>query len=82
MAPQIKLYKDETLNQTQLERLNEIFNLFKEDNPKFLSRQECMNLQQFDSFIFVFTKFDGPAFEYVRNSKGRYKQSLDQIIII
>jgi hypothetical protein len=72
MGLQLKLYKDESLSSSHLERLQEIFNLFKEDNPKFMSRQECLNLKQADNFVFVFSEFDGAAFNHVRSINGRY----------
>jgi hypothetical protein len=70
-GPQLKLYKDETVTAAHLERLNEIHNLFKEDNPKFISRQECLNMKAAEGFIFVFSEFEGAAFTHIRSLNAR-----------
>lgn len=70
--PQLKLYKDESLSQLHLERLNELWNLFKDDNPKWLSRQECLNLKNADNMIVVVSLFEGAAFEHLRKLNARY----------
>ena len=70
--PQIRFYIDDRLNGQYLDRLNELWSLFKDDNPKWITRQECLNLKtNLDSYLFVFSLFDGPAFEYLKNSKAR-----------
>lgn len=70
-GPQLRLYRDETLTPANLDKLNELWNVFKDDNSKWISRQECLNLKSVDNLIFVFCVFDGAAFEHVRNLKGR-----------
>ncbi|CAF0961216.1 unnamed protein product [Brachionus calyciflorus] len=69
--PQLRFYKDETLNAVNAEKLNELYNLFKDDNTKWISRQECLNLKNAENCIFVFCKFDGAAFEHIRNLNSR-----------
>jgi hypothetical protein len=71
LLPQLKFYKDETTSGAHLERLNELWQLFREDQPKWISRQECLNLKSIDNIIFVFSRFDGNAFEYLRSMKAR-----------
>jgi len=70
-VPKLRLYKDKSLNAEHLERLNEIWNLFREDNPKWILRHECLNLKNADNFIFVFSSFEGAAFEHLRQLKAR-----------
>lgn len=70
--PQVRLYKDESLSQACIEKYKEIMSLFRDDNPKWILRHECMNLKNADNIIFVFSQFDGPAFEHLRSLKARY----------
>lgn len=68
---QLRFFKDDTLNSTNAEKLNELYNLFKDDNTRWISRQECLNLKSAENCIFVFCKFEGAAFEHVRNLNSR-----------
>ncbi|RNA05040.1 DNA topoisomerase 2-binding 1 [Brachionus plicatilis] len=68
---QLRFYKDETLNSKNADKLNELYNLFKDDNTKWISRQECLNLKSGENCIFVFCKFEGAAFEHVKNLNSR-----------
>ena len=68
---QLRFYKDESLSAEQLEKLNELYTLFKDDNPKWLSRQECLNLKNSENLVVAFTSFEGPAFEHLRNLKTK-----------
>ena len=70
---QIKLYKDETVTGANLDRLNEIHSLFKEEAcVKFVSRQECLNMKSTsEGVIFVFGVFEGTAFDYLRQLNAR-----------
>lgn len=65
-APCLRFYKDENLTKAQLGRLNELWTLFQDDSPKWISRQECLMLKNAENFIFVFPTFEGQAFEFVR----------------
>jgi hypothetical protein len=49
--PQLKFYKDETISGVHLERLNELWQLFREDQPKWISREEYQNLKSADNHI-------------------------------
>ena len=69
--PQLRLYKDESLTQQQLDKLNELYQLFKDDNPKWLSRQECLNLKSSENTIVAFNVFEGAAFEHLRKLNTR-----------
>jgi len=71
-TPQLRLYKDESLTSEQLEKINELFNLFKDDNPKWLSRQECLNLKSSENLIVVFNVFEGAAFEHLKKLNSRF----------
>ncbi len=62
---QLRFYKDESLRPDQLEKLIEIYNLFREDAPKYISRNECLSLKSGENFIFVFNQFEGPAYEHL-----------------
>ena len=64
--PSLRFYKDESLSKAQLSRMNELWTLFQDDNPKWISRQECLMLKNADNFIFVFAAFEGQAFEFIR----------------
>ena len=70
-VPQLRFYKDECLTKEQENRLQEIWNFLREDNPKWISRNECLCLRNADNFIFVFSVFDGPAFDHIKNLKAR-----------
>lgn len=70
-VPVLRFYKDENLTNAQLEKLNEILNLFQSDNPKWISRTECLNLKSCENMIFVFAVFEGSAFEHLRTNKAR-----------
>ena len=65
-APCLRFFKDENLNKAQTDRMNELWTLFHDDNPKWISRQECLMLKNAENFIFVFAAFEGQAFEYIR----------------
>lgn len=69
--PLLRLYKDESLNREQLEKLNELWELFREDNPKWITRQECMTLKNVENIIFIFYTFDGPAFNHLKDLKAK-----------
>jgi hypothetical protein len=69
--PQLRIYKDESLTHEQLEKINELYNLFKDDNPKWLSRQECLNLKSSENLIVAFNVFEGAAFEHLRKLNTR-----------
>lgn len=71
-TPTLRFYKDESFSSIQLEKLNEIYQLFKDDHPKWISRNECLNLKTAENNIFVFTLFEGSAFDYLRSIKARY----------
>ena len=71
-TPQLRLYKDESLTSEQLEKINELYALFKDDNPKWLSRQECLNLKNSDTLIVVFNVFEGAAFEHLKKLNTRF----------
>ena len=72
-VPQLRFYKDESLKSNQIDKINEIFNLFRDDNPKYISRNECLSLKNAENFIFVFCVFDGPAFDHLCNLKTRFQ---------
>ena len=69
-APQLRFYKDESLKPHQLEKLAEIYNLFREDMPKYISRNECLSLKPGENFIFVFNQFEGPAYDHLSSFKN------------
>ena len=71
-TPQLRFYKDESSTPEQLEKLNELYTLFKDDNPKWLSRQECLNLKSSENLIVAFTSFEGAAFEHLKQLKTRF----------
>ncbi len=72
LQTQVRLYKDESLRTSDLEKLVEIYHLLPKDNAKFITRQECLNFkQQADRFIFVFSEFDGAAFNHIRSLNSR-----------
>lgn len=70
MANSIKFYKDENLPPNQIEKLNEAWNLyisfFRDDFPKWISRNEILNLRSFENMVFVFTVFEGTAFDHLK----------------
>lgn len=70
-GPQLRFYKDESLKANQLDKLAKIYSLFREDNPKYISRNECLSLKAADTFLFVFSNFEGPAFEHLSGLKAR-----------
>lgn len=70
-GPIIRLYKDENLTSVQMEKLNELFTLFKDDNLKFILRHECLSIKSPENHIFVFAVFDGPAFNHLRGLNAR-----------
>lgn len=76
-APQLRFYKDENIKGNQLEKLNEIYNLFRDDNPKYISRNECVSLKSAENFIFVFSNFEGLAYDHLSALKTRYLANLN-----
>lgn len=70
-VPLLRLYKDENLKREQLETLSELWELFRDDNPKWVTRQECMVMKNVESIIFIFYAFEGPAFNYLRDLKAK-----------
>jgi hypothetical protein len=70
-APAIRLYKDESLTPMQVEKLTEIWNLFREDNFKYLLRHEALSIKSVENTIFVFAVFEGQAFSHLRSLKAR-----------
>lgn len=76
-VPSLRFYKDESLKPNQIEKLQEIWNLFRDDNPKWISRNEVLNLKSCENTIFVFAAFEGNAFEHLKSNKAR----LDYILL-
>ena len=71
-APKLKLYKDENLSPDKMEMLHELMNLFHEEAPKWISRTECLNVKSSEnSSVFVFSKFEGTAFDHLRSLNAR-----------
>lgn len=70
-TPLLRLYKDETLSREQLEKLNELWELFREDSPKWITRQECMAMRNVDNIIFIFFAFEGQAFNHLKDLKAK-----------
>lgn len=66
------IYKDNSLEQHHQDKLKELWETFKEDNPKWILKHECLNLKSVDNCIFAFTIFEGPAFEHLKNIQARY----------
>lgn len=80
-VPSLRLYKDENLNRDQLEKLNELWELFREDNPKWITRQECMALRNVENIIFIFFSFDGQAFNHLKDLKAKYFKFLNFFVL-
>ena len=70
-VPQLRLYKDECLSKEQETRLQEIWNYLRDDNPKWISRNECLSLRNGDGYIIVFSVFEGLAFDHIKTLKSR-----------
>lgn len=70
-VPLLRLFKDETLSPNQLEKLNEIWEIFRDDAPKWITRQECMTLKNVENCIFIFYAFEGPAFNHLKDLKAK-----------
>ena len=68
---QLKLYKDESLSASHLNKLNKLWNLFKDSDPKWCSKEECLNLKNADNIIVLFSVFEGVAFKHLRNINAR-----------
>lgn len=76
-VPLLRFYKDETLGREQLEKLNELWELFRDDNPKWMTRQECMALRSVENIIFIFFNFDGQAFNHLKDLKAKFESFLN-----
>ena len=76
--PQLRLYKDESLSEAHVARLGELWTLFKDDNPRWLTRQDVLNTitaRNVEQFIFVFSSFEGTSFEHLRALNARLVKS-------
>ena len=79
-VPQLYLYKDKSLSQLHLERLNELWKNLKSWNDSksnsldlnWLTKQECFDLKNASNMTVVVSFFEGEAFEHLRKLNARY----------
>jgi hypothetical protein len=69
---QLNLYTEESLSQLHLEKLNELWDIFKDENPKWLSKQDCLHFKNANNMIIVLSLFEGETFEHLRKLNPRY----------